>query len=166
MRFIRYYCLLSKPSNIFKIINKYTDCIRWVACTVYKSQSKVANNSLIRSLIILFGCVRLFIMVGGSRKIQIRFYSTVVRSGDIVLSGVYLCWSDHHFYENSTSGVFSFLKCWSHRQHIDKRLAWRQTIKSRQATLASGFFSYKVTLLVYGSGPAQIVFLLIITLLY
>ena len=72
----------------------------------------------------------------------------------------------HYFYENSTSGLFSFLKRWSHRQHTDKRIAGRQTINNRQATLASGFFSYKVTLLACGSGPAQIVFLLIITLLY
>ena len=64
----------------------------------------------------------------------------------------YLCWCGHHFYENSTSGLFSFLERWSHRQHIDKRLARRQTINSRQA-------------LACGSGPAQIVFLFIITLL-
>ena len=75
-------------------------------------------------------------------------------------------WSGYHFYENSTCGLVSFFKRWSHRQHIDKRLAWRQTINDRQATLASGFFSYKVTLLACGSGPAQILFLLIITLLY
>ena len=50
-----------------------------------------------------------------------------------------LCRSGHHFYENSTSGLFSFLKRWSHRQHIDKRIAERQTINCRQATLASGF---------------------------
>ena len=49
------------------------------------------------------------------------------------------CSSGHRFYENSTSGLFSFLKRRSHRQHIDKRIAGRQTINSRQATLASGF---------------------------
>ena len=66
----------------------------------------------------------------------------------------------------TTSGLFGFLERWSHRQHIDKRLVRRQTINSRQATLTSGFFSCKVTLPACGSGPAQIVFLLIITLLY
>ena len=46
----------------------------------------------------LFGCVRLFILIGGSLKIRIRLCSTVARSGDIVLFGVYLFL--HYVYPN------------------------------------------------------------------
>ena len=80
------------------------------------------------------------------RELQINTRITTVKS-----TGFIICWSGHHFYENSTSGLFSFLERWSHRQHIDKRLAWRQTINNRQATLASGLFSYKVTLRIWTS---------------
>ena len=52
---------------------------------------------------------------------------------------IHTYWSGHHFYENSASDLFSFLKRWNHRQYI--------------------------TLLSCGFALAQIVFLLIITLL-
>ena len=109
--------------------------LKFVSFQSLRTNKRILCNSDDRSVIFLTNTFKQH----SSIRLQV---SSVIVAGESTWSmklSFHFCWSGHHFYENSTSGFFSFLKRWSHRQHVDKRLAWRQTINSRQATLASGF---------------------------